>query len=256
MSKKFSCLERLVTFVLAMVLMLVSASAVYAASDYELSGLGIAVRDTTVYLNTPGSGNTGKVFKSEGVTLLENSKLYYDSGNKAYYKIEYSTSRGSQRGYVYVGDMYRFPNTTTATITQNSNVWYWPDTAKFQTIGTVYNGETVVLLGVNKGWCYIEYNTTSGRKRGYVLSSCVTSANGLTNTIWPPYYETKNLDKAYDVYAGPSRQYVRIGSVSKGELVDIMHSGVDSMYGSTKTQYIAYSVPGQKMKAGYIILAE
>ncbi len=255
MIKKSSFLKRFVAFLIALTMMFGSFSYVYAAGQYDLYGFAIALNEATVYLGGPGSGSTGKIFKGEGVTVLNDAQIYGDSKGSTYYKIEYSTINGPKCGYVGTSNIICFPATTAVTILQTSSVWYWPDTNKFQTIGTVYQGERVVLLGVGNGWCYIEYNTNSGRKRGYVSKSCIGSDKGITSS-WPQYRETKNLDKAYDVYAGPSRQYVRVGSVSKGELVDFLDFAPGSYHGNTKTQYIAYNVPGQKMKAGYIIISE
>ncbi|HFD2033418.1 TPA: N-acetylmuramoyl-L-alanine amidase [Clostridium perfringens] len=44
------------------------------------------------------------------------------------------------------------------------------ETPSGEVIGSVYNDERVQILKEENGWCYIEYSTSKGKKKGYVSS--------------------------------------------------------------------------------------
>lgn len=73
-------------------------------------------------------------------------------------------------------------------------------------------------------------------------------------SIWGDEYaadtKTTSLGKPHDVYSGPTKQYPIIGSVSGTELVRIINDPIQS--GPTRVRQIAYKVPGDLDKSGYI----
>lgn len=238
----------LLTLVLAMVAVFFAPTTTVTAASNE-HGFGLVWSDSAAVYATPGGTIVDRIYSSQGVTVLGEAS---DSQGNGYYKINYNTSRAY--AYVKMGDIIEYPMTDSAQISQNYSVWYWNDASKFQTTGSVYKGETVALLGVSDYWYFIEYNTSNGRKRGYVPYFCV-SRNGSYDVVRiPKYVGTNNVEKTYDVYSGPSRKYVKIGTVYANELVDFYSD--DYRYGNTHAEHIGYSVPGQAMKAGYILLSE
>ena len=237
--------KRIIVFFLAMVTIstFLLNQPVCASERLIICGLGIESGNLDVY-DLPGGSKIGTIYSEEGCTILD---YYSDYGE--YYKIEYSTPNGPKRGYVLMQYIYNYTNTTPATVTQYTEVWYGSDADVYQKSGAVYAGETVALLNVGDYWAYIEYNTTQGRKRGYVpykyLNPQYTIPTGMIKyPIEVPYVGS------YTVYSGPSPQYVAVGSVSN-EYVNLLEIVT---FGDRRAWYITYNVPGQKMKAGYIMI--
>ncbi|HII4449560.1 TPA: N-acetylmuramoyl-L-alanine amidase [Clostridium perfringens] len=50
------------------------------------------------------------------------------------------------------------------------------ETPNGEVIGSVYSNEKVQVLKEENGWCYIEYSTSKGKKRGYVSSKYIELA--------------------------------------------------------------------------------
>lgn len=251
MKKMNSMKKRLFTFVLAVIMVVgIVPIQAFASTDYN-GGWAQAWVTQPVYSSADSSASRiGTIYATEGITVL------WISGDVAY--IEYSTSSGTKRGYLHSPNIHlNTYNNSVGRVTVNSTVYYGESTSTYQQAGTVYADEFVSILGEEDGWLYIEYNTSSGRKRGYIAESNVymyywgrhvaipfnCKPYGLSN-----YWVTGN----HTVYAGPSTQYCTVGSVSDGELV---------YYGSSYTDtagrlfsYIEYYVNGTSIrKSGYIM---
>lgn len=219
-------------------------------------GYALSLANQTVYSSASGGYSIGSIFKNEGITVL------WTQGNVA--KIEYSTSNGTKQGYLY-NPNYRlmvganspaWDNTSVAWVSNTSSVYYGPNTSEYQKVGTVYAGEYVAALGASNGWAYIEYNTSSGRKRGYVWE------DNLDIIYWLRLRgNLKDESSIYDssswvsgrvyVYAGPSTRYFTVGYVQDENIIryNTLYEDADGR----DFQYIEYYVSGTSMKkSGFI----
>ena len=115
----------------------------------------------------------GTLFKHEGCTMI----FHYDfvDGDRTYHVafIEYSTSSGVKRGYVY-NKYLSFPcETCVAVMNEKATVYAGPN-SNFASIGSISKGEFISIIAKESDDIYVEYNTTKGRKRGYIKYSQVT----------------------------------------------------------------------------------
>lgn len=96
--------------------------------------------------------------------------------------IEYSTSNKAKKVYVFSPDFcYPVAPTCVGRVTANATVSYGAHTdIYFQNAGSVGAGEFVAVLGASasRGVAYVEYNTNSGRKRGYMSTSYISLHGG------------------------------------------------------------------------------
>jgi len=197
----------------------------------------------------------GTVGANEGVTRL------YAYGDVMF--IEYSTSSGAKRGYVYSPNFSYTGTTCAARVTQNTTLSYGARTDyAFQTAGSLSAGEYVAVLsgsaGLNK--VYVEYNTNNGRRRGYMPASNLALHGGTTVSSLPDMYKIQNgqflplapvgVGTSQDVYGGPGRTYATIGSVSAGETIAVLTS---MTINGGKWHCIMYEVGDTNVwKTGYI----
>ena len=245
MSRKFNIKKRIVYLLMAlmMVLTIVPTTTASAATSYD-GGQAYANAKLTVYKSVNGA-TYGTIYKNEGFTILN-----YLSNN--WLHVEYSTSNGAKRGYVKKTSSNIDVELATfvANVTKDSNLYYGNSTSKYMKSGEVYKGEVVTVLDTNSsGWAYIEYNTSEGRKRGYMSSyKSKLSYNQsvlVAGLMLDGNLEDKKVSGYKDVYSGPSTQYPVIGSVSD--------ESVDYYEFSDGVLYIKYKVDGTtKLKSGYI----
>lgn len=245
MTKSLS--KRLLAVALAFVCIftIIPSSTVEAANN--TSGWAIVKNNTTVK-NSAGN-SIGTVYALEGVTVLS------ISGSKA--KIEYSTASGAKQGYISTSSFYynELSNSCVAKVKTSCSTYYAASTNL--KAGSLSAGEYVAVLSSNGVYDYVEYNTTSGRKRAYVAKSNLTYTT--SGTILD---HIQNRFTAYSmsvgskttVYSGPSKQYASIGYLNAGEscvwFTDFpVNSGDDAML------YIRYTASG-KNKYGYIYVKD
>lgn len=241
----FNMRKRILSLALALVslLALFPSNIVSAAENYD-GGIAYANVALTVYSDSSCSTSKGTIYQHEGFTVLNTSGLV------SY--VEYSTSSGAKRGYVKNTNSsinYRTSNTCVAMITNSSTVYYGTDTSSYSAAGSVYAGELVVVLAKNDDWVYIEYNTTSGRKRGYMSYSNLSCYNR------PAYFDDlytysglgsdEYVSGTHYVRSGPTEQYPIIGTVSD-EYVRYIH--LTAVEDSTENWYIEYTVTGTNTK--------
>lgn len=134
------------------------------------------------------STKLGSVSAGEGVTILYDYG-YSDWTGKSYRVafIEYSTASGTKRGYVYKDqlDNASYP-TSVARVMDTNSAYSGPDNSYVKLGGAYYN-EYVTILAKNTGndWVFVEYNTSTGRKRGYMLYTKLSNCNhpGMYNDL-------------------------------------------------------------------------
>ena len=196
----------------------------------------------------------GSISANEPVTRL------YAYGNVMY--IEYSTSSGAKRGYVFSPNFsYPVSPTCVARVTASTTLMYGCKSGcTWETAGSVGAGEYVSVLAGSAGRniVYVEYNSGSGRKRGYMSASNLSMHGGVTVAQLDDMYGYINGSEigAYPitvtgtakVYAAPSTSSAAIGSVSNEE---VGFDGELTINGNHWT-YIIYKTASGKWKSGFI----
>lgn len=192
--------------------------------------------------------SVGSVFSGEGMTVLYTYE-YIDS-NKSYNiaYVEISTSSKTKRGYIYSDKLsgINYPSSV-ARIKENNPAYSGPG-SNYVRIGSASENEYVTILAKNTGndWVFVEYNTTSGRKRGFMSYSKMSNCNhpGLYNDL-PVNNGLRAAIEGMDVMGAPSEYSSKIGSISKQEVV--------SLYNTERGYaYIEYSTANGS-KRGYVI---
>ena len=212
-------------------------------------GWGITTSSLPVYDDKYGTNRIGSVFTQEGFTIL---RYTYE-----YTYIEYSTSSGPKRGYLVGYNLAIAGDTTYASvgkITSTCNVYYGTNESTYRKAGAVYADETVVILAKNSYWAYIEYNTTAGRKRGYIYSNCVQSYNTPSSGTWGSLYTLRtpsnmSISGTQTVYSGPSRNYAAVGSVTDETVIK---RGEIWLIGDYEAWYVEYNT-STGLKSGFIL---
>ena len=212
---------------------------------WAITTMAVPVYDTQYCTNRIGS-----LFLREGFTIL-----MHGSG---FLYVEYSTSTGAKRGYinfgVNAGVSMQSDYSSVGKMTSTANVYYGTDTSTFRQVGAVYAGETVAVLAKNSYWAYIEYNTTTGRKRGYVYTNTVQSYNTPESGTWGTLYtlrtpQTKYIEGNKTIYAGPGENYAQVGSVSNE---NVTFRGEIVLSGDLYAWYVEYDTSSGK-KSGFIL---
>lgn len=200
---------------------------------YSCDDLGIAV-------------TLGTVFEGEGVTLIYD--YGYSDAEKSYHisYIEFSTFSGTKRGYTYTSNLNTASFNTSVALVTSINPAYSGPASSYVKLGGVYSNEYVSILAKEGDWVFVEYNTASGRKRGFMnynnLSNCNYPAGG-----YQDFADGASLLKAtqeISVYGGPDSDYSSIGTIFNQEIV----SGLATERGYT---YIEYST-SSGAKRGYV----
>ena len=226
---------------------IIPASSISAAENYN-GGWAFSKSRNNVYSAASGGSQIGWVDR-EGVTVLS------QTGNTYY--IEYSTPSGPKRGYLRNPDMDTryLSSSSVAKVTSNSALYYGPDTNSYHsTGGSVYAGEYVAVIAKEENWAYIEYNTNSGRKRGYMPYTSLSPYNR------PQYYadfymkngvqDIINTTIRRDAFYGPNESYVSVGYIDNTD--KNVPCYYEYLYGNGEAfHYIEYSVNGKK-KSGFI----
>lgn len=243
---------RILAFVLVMasVITLMPAFSMNASAATSYSG-GMAVMGSSSapVRSSPSSSASviGTVYAFETFTVLSDSQV-------GWYWIEYSTPSGAKRGYISSASC----RGTTATsrlgqVKSTATLYYGPNTSTYLASGTVYSGEFVSIVGVGEDvdWAYVEYNTTQGRKRGYMRYSNLVDYNdwrSVSGLYTSGSYEWN--DTAKTVYAGPCDTYPVTGSIGNENIT--VCSAVS--YNGTFYQYVIYTVDGtSQKKSGWVV---
>ena len=248
--------KRIISIILTLVTIfsITPVSVVFAAEPSYYGGQGYALyEDYPVYSSKNWSQRIGTIYQNEGYTIL--------ARDLGYEWVEYSTSSGTKRGYVQLpNDEYGYFLTGLASIKTSSNLYYGNSSnGKYQVSGSVSAGEIVTILAKNDDWAYVEYNTTAGRKRGYILYDKLNVYNrpGVLpdfhnwNTGGAPYH----ISTRRTVYSGPSTRYATVGYVEEEIVTCFEYEYI--CYDSDDIQgalYIEYTVNGtNQIKSGFIM---
>lgn len=198
----------------------------------------------------------GSVSRHEGMTLLYS----YDYFGSRISFVEYSTSSGTKRGYVYENEIDEpiKGKTCVARLGLKATVYAGIDTAKYANIGSIYTNELVSILAKEGENIYVEYNTTSGRKRGYIKYNQVAVYN--RPSLFPDFYKNGTISHIREarclVYGGPCNKDAEIGAVNNEEVIAYNTSGGLDVY-TYEYNYIEYTVSSTgKLKSGYVLATD
>ena len=200
------------------------------------------------------TNKSGSLYATEGFTILViEANSYY---------IEYSTSSGTKRGYVSKTSVINeLDETCVGRMTSATTVYYDKSSTTAITAGSLSSGEYVAVLADDGSWTYVEYNTTGGRKRGYIPRSTVNIFEANEGTLWSIYKWPGYSKEAYtvsaslgqvSVYRVPNTLYARSGYV-ENEKIYILSDQVET--NGQKYWFIQYQVKENnvtKTKTGYI----
>lgn len=205
----------------------------YNYSDSELTVKSCYLFDYAI--------NSGTIYSGEGFTELQK---YYEDG-KYVSLVEFSTPSGTKRGFVNSSNLHISPvNSTVARVKADSSPAYAGTDSSYVKLGGVYKNEFVAVLAVDKGYAFVEYNTTSGRKRGYVrysdLSNYCVRSYGKNLT----HQSLKKSTKELTVYGGPNSDYASIGTIFNQEVVSFIDT-------ERNYSYIEYTT-SNGAKRGYV----
>lgn len=230
------------------------------AEDDFWGGYAISNTAQTVYSCDDYSTKVsiGSISAQEGVTRLYGYNSTASNGQVySVLFIEYSTSSGAKRGYVFNPNFsYPYEQTCVGRMTMGCNTYYgaydslsfWDGTT-FGKAGFVGDGEYVAVLAKNGDDMFIEYNTSSGRKRGHVSSTYVRLYNSPGYFMDVPFYSsgTITLGTEYqDVRSGPGSAYPIIDSVSNIDIVMWLGEKINGY------RFGQYRVPGTStVRTGY-----
>lgn len=191
------------------------------------------------YLPTVNGLSAGSIYAYEGATVLETN------GSIAY--IEYSSPSGTKRGYVWTSQLCNRHDGVMGIVTASSTPVYAGTDTHFASVGSIDRTEYTVILKTSGQWAFVEYNTPSGRKRGYTWIENIGDHYSLGNL--PPIQIIRNLGvatTAQNAYAGPNTNYAQMGSVFAGDQVNII---TENEYGWC---YVEYYTGGSASKRGYV----
>lgn len=249
--------KKIITFVLSIATLItalpMSSSVAFAAENYN--GGWALVRNSNgqeVFNESSLSTHKGTVYAGEGVTVLN------VSGNSA--EIQYSTSGAPKTGFVPVSslDTSFLASTCVAKVTTSSNVYYGNSTS-YSSCGSVSSGELVVILAKNGSWVYVEYNTSGGRKRGYMLYSNLSCYN--RPSYFPDIYTYNNAglgthryNEGSKLLSGPSSQYRTVTTLKQTVNLTYYYSYTNPAFpsGSIEYEYVEYVDTDGIRKSGFI----
>ena len=198
----------------------------------------------------------GTLFKHEGCTFL----FSYEFNGKNIAFIEYATSSGTKRGYVY-SQYLSFPFETIVCIVKEAINVYGGPGSNCAIIGALGAGELVSLLAKEGNEIYVEYNTKNGRKRGYIAWDKVDPRDYTPGTMFPDFYtngvSAYAIDENIIVYGGPNSNYAQLGSVKNEEVTNFNTNKVNTNEYGFEYTCIEYTVTatGQR-KRGYVLASK
>lgn len=192
----------------------------YNYSDSELTVKSCSFFDYAI--------NNGTIYAEEGFTELQQ---YYEDG-KWISLVEFSTPSGTKRGFVNSSSMHItnvYNSTVARVVASSSPVYAGPDNS-YVKLGGVYENEFVAILSINGKWAYSEFNTASGRKRGYIKYSDLDNYVVRSYATDKIHISLKKATKELSVYGGPNSNYANIGTIVNQEIVSYLGTELDYSY--------------------------
>ena len=209
----------------------------------------VTIQNVTVFTGPNDSyAVSGSLYSGEGLTRFNES-----SGSYTY--VEYSTPSGTKRGYVETAQLAGRNRGVLADVTAvPAAVFSGPDETYFHS-GSVFLGEYVVILERDitsvypSKWYYIEYNSPSGRKRGYINQNRITPLSSLSSV---EELRTGNglalAQQNLTVYSGPDVNFATVGTIFANERVSVL----DGVPAESSYSYIEYNIGSYTSKRGYV----
>lgn len=199
------------------------------------------------------------ISNTEGVTLLYDYG-YSDWTGKSYRVafIEYSTSNGMKRGYIY-NDKLANPFASTLVKAPARVITYTgPDANRFNLdTGAIAINEYACAIGYSGNYIFLEYNTNDGRRRAFASSNDLQVSISSLNVMNLPdiKYDTTYIStQKQNVSAGPGTCFSLCayrGVIGKKEPVYEAISN-NIVYNQLNYTYIVYHV-GSSYKGGYVL---
>lgn len=241
--------SRILSAILALVCVvgLLPTTHAFAATS-ATEGYAMANGSQIVYKDAACTQKYGSVNDYEGLTVLELS------GGVA--KINYSTANDANGKTGYLKNpsfrIEEFSKTCVGTVNSSVTVYGGPQIVSALRLGSLSSGELVSVIYSENGWYYVEYNTTAGRKRGYVQSAYINADYPSSLSGFP---QSSGAIMGYSapaqsVFGGPSDEYATIGSLSNNDWVTV-YATVDN--GQDVWYYIGYTASGYA-KFGYVLV--
>ena len=198
--------------------------------------------------------NFGSLSQYEGMTLLYS----YDYFGDRISFVEYSTATGTKRGYVYESEIEKplSNKSCVARLYAKTSVYAGTNFNIYSDIGVIGTNELVAILAKEDNRLYVEYNTTGGRKRGYITTSGIIYYHRPEG--FPDFYSTTHASQRNEnawittrqtVYGGPNTTYADIGVVNNENIINYSTNS-----GSNEPlTYIEYWITNSSTKkSGYI----
>lgn len=231
-------------------------------TDEVMTG-GYRYANTSVDIKSRGlysvSVSYGSVSNTEGVTLLYDYNI--NNGNEAYQVgfVEYWTGSGMKRGYAKMQYLNNPYTTKLAKASSKKTTYTGPNSSRFTSgTGAIGQNEYVCLLGYTGDYIFIEYNTTTGRKRAFCNKSDlgISSPSSLGITHLPDLQMNQGYlsNAKQDVSAGPGKvnslcSYV--GAIGQLESVYRQSTSGTNPYNQFGYTFIVYYA-GSSLKGGFV----
>lgn len=203
--------------------------------------------------NDPSTAvSIGSVNTFEGATILAD---FVRNGTRITF-IEYSSPSGTKRGFLFNAQFSMPLPTCVARVVSSSTLYYGCRPGKTYAVsGSVSTGEYVCVLSINSsGWAYVEYNSTAGRKRGYMSSSSLSyyhKPSNINTSYGRDYSLEVGQGVTQTVYSAPSPDAAPIGTVYSGDMIFYYGPGLES----NGFNYIEYYISGTStLKSGYTLI--
>ncbi|QAA34161.1 Ig-like domain-containing protein [Clostridium manihotivorum] len=197
--------------------------------------------DSTIY-SGPGTNyvSVGTVYNGEGITVFNKTQ-------NGFVYIEYSSSSGTKRGFVQANLLMGRKRGFLGSAKVDTPTYSGPgNQGTYVSIGSVNNSEFVIALEWNDNWYHVEYNTKSGRKRGYTDRNNIADRGSLSDALYIRSQQYRGISStAQTTYTGPYSTYATLGSIENQERVSVL---TPDEYGYA---YIEYSTPNG-LKRGYV----
>lgn len=201
----------------------------------------------------------GSISNTEGVTLLYSYNIHNNSESYSVGFVEYWTGTGMKRGYVKMQYLNNPFTTKLAKASSKTTTYTGPNSARFTSgTGAIGQNEYVCVLGYTEDYLFIEYNTTTGRKRAFCNKSDlgIDNPSSLGITHLPDLQRNQGYLSSLkqDVSAGPglpNSLCSYVGAIGEKESVYRQSTSGTNPYNQLNYTYIVYYA-GESLKGGFV----
>lgn len=187
---------------------------------------------------------------SNGTSISGGTDITVLNREGNYYQIEYGSLK---RVYVLISDVSMSSKFIPPIAQYGSNTLYantdqsvygGPSTSDYSIVDTIGKAQQVNVLKTEDSFSYVEYETSTGIRRGYVLSKNLVSTR-------PTVLGMVNVSGILNVRKGPGTGYEIIGTLPDGVIVEIIDSSnpdwhkitFNDGFGYVHKDYISFSSP-------------